>query len=227
MKTKYILPAAIASLAFANIGAAQIGFNQLEHKLTVKLSVDYQGEYDRDEKGEDYKDSLEIVTEKFSNKELLEVLAELGVIDEVKGWEILLITDSSANIVDVIARNKDGGTVSIEDYFSGEAVSEGILGFEGKYDDSEDFYEAEYEYQTIAQVGLDFEFFEAEAQGVLKMETELYDYDGDETEFITAASFTSLSGEVTDGEETYGIITGEVEAGKGKEIPFEQNVRAN
>ncbi len=222
MKPQYLLPITIASLALANVSVAQNEFTRLEHKLTVKLSVDYEGEYEETDTNGGYKESVEIVTEKLSNKELLEVLVTLRVIDNVKGWEILIITDSNAEIVDTVVKNKNGESISIGEFFSGEAISEAIVGYKATYDNSEDVYEADYEIQAIAGVEIDFEFFRAEAQGVLQMETELYNEDDDgETEFITAAAFTSLSGVfIAEEDEISGIVTGAVVAGKGEVQEF-------
>ena len=242
MKAKSILSLAFATLAIAATNAhagAQAQMNARQHNLTVALSLAYEGDYSEKPNNNGFTESRKLLTEKISNKELLQafldedgdVAFEMGY--TIKGWSIVLITDDDADIIGTYLVKKGMESIDVTDYFYAEAGPT-IDGYEGKYDLSKDLYTAKDQSVGLARLGIEIDDFATDLQGVLNVKSDYTDDDEDEFEFITTAAFTDLSGYFyvedeedddvgfaaveIDEESVDGVVTGTINAATGKAI---------
>jgi hypothetical protein len=226
MKMKYQLPIAIASMAFAasNVNAQNDDDGRI-HNLTVSLKVSFNGDFQEVEKDNgDQKFSQKIVTEKFSNKQILEILVDEDVIDEIKGNSIVMLTDDQGGILGVFLRRNNDLEENISGYFDAElAPVPPIEGFKGTFDESENLTEEKIEVKTLGSVEFECDDFDLNAQGLFEAKSAFTDDDGEETTFIKTANFSELTGllNAVDADDDDGVVSGGVKAGEGKKTDLE------
>jgi hypothetical protein len=224
MKLSYQLPIAIASVAIAtsNISAAQPRDGRI-HNVTVSLEATFEGDYKttaKDETDDVYEESVKIVTEKISNKQVLEALVDAEVITDIKGYSIVMLTNSETNITGIYLRKNKVVMDNITEYFDAQiAPMPPIEGYKGSYRNNkgQDLYQSTDETITIGSVGFDIGGLSFSAQGLVQLKTEYTDDDGYETEFVKTGSFSDLTGHVN---EAAVIITGGIKAGEGAKYAF-------
>jgi len=222
--TLYILPVAIVSLtmAVASVQAEDLPDNNArQHKLTTSLKVTYEGEEKTSEKNNGDETYVQkFVTAKISNKEILLVLVEDGVIADIKGWSIVLTTNDNAEITGTWITKKKNTPINISNYFDAASRGGSISSYKGKYTAKKNADSGNETTMDIAYLAMYTEPGELpvlDVRGILTADTSYsFDYDLDTGEdFIEKATFTDLSGVAMDGE---GFVTGSIKAGKGKKF---------
>jgi hypothetical protein len=221
MKAKYILPAAIASLALvANVQGTQ---EYREHDVTVSYTLHTESSEQFKETGNGYKASQKIVTKKFSNKELLEALVDEGVISDIKGWSIKVLTRGLGEIEGIFLTRKNAASINITAYtefdifFALEEYKEQFN--ENKNGDEKyaktsrilgtgylDFFIGDFSTDTISLVKIQGKETYREKNGNVD----------EDSQITTKISFEKTVGEAYDGEEPYGVIEGSIKVGDGK-----------
>lgn len=214
----YILPAIIASLAITGPSSAQADLaedNAREHKVTATLKVFYEGIEEVSQKNNgDIHYSQKIITKKVSNKEILEGLVEEGVIADIKGWSIILITGDNAQIVGTYITKKNNLPIDITSFFDASSGHQ-ITAYKGKYIDKTESESGTATHKSLASLRMDIDGVELEVQGVLEADTEYFEDESTDEEFVKKAQFTDLSGSFNEGE---GLATGSVKVANGKKI---------
>jgi hypothetical protein len=224
MKLSYQLPIAIASVAIAtsNISAAQAPEGRI-HNVTVSLEATFEGVFKttaKDETDDVYEESVKIVTEKISNKQVLEALKDDGLITEIKGYSIVMLTDSDADILGVWLRKDKELVENISGYFDADiAPVPPIEGYKGSYKNNkgQNLYQSTDDTITLGSVGFEIAGLSFSAQGLVQLKTAYTDDDGNETTFVKTGSFSDLTGPVN---EAPVIITGGIKAGEGAKYAF-------
>jgi len=93
MKTKHAFALAIATITIGIVNADAQKSQPLQHNTTFRLELKYQGEPTYSESRFGFRENSRFVTERISNRQLLEALVEDGFIQEIRGWSIVLVTD--------------------------------------------------------------------------------------------------------------------------------------
>jgi len=95
MKTHQLFPLVIASIAIASSQAQSGPSNTLQHNVVFQLSLKYEGGSVHVKNRNGFREVSRFVTERISNKQILEELKEAGVINTIRGWSIVIMTDHS------------------------------------------------------------------------------------------------------------------------------------
>lgn len=226
---KYILPIAIASLTMSahRVQADLVQDNGRSHKLTVSLKAHFEGAKKYDEKSNgDVKFSQKILTQKISNKEILEGLVNEGVIADIKGWSLILVTNNDADIVGIYIEKKNNVPIDVTQYFSAGSESE-IESNNGKHNAKKAMTTVTTEKKSLGGIMFDIDDVMLEARGLLTRRT---DFSKDEEleveeEFVKDAKFSDMTGVFSDDaeeEEEEGLVTGSLKAAKGKKFTYNQ-----
>lgn len=229
MNMKSILSLVIASLIITgdNIYAQLTQDTYQQHSLTIALSLTVTGDSVEKPNGNGFTEKRKISTVKLSNKEILQSLIDENsyVADQmghtIKGWSIVMITDSSAEIVAIWIVKKNMNAITLNAYFDIE-MGPVIEGYQGKYDAIKNLYASKKQATGLSQLELDLYQFHTEMEGISKVVSYYTDQDeGSEIEFIKTADFTNLSGGFGENSEDFeGVVAGAVKAGIGKVISF-------
>jgi hypothetical protein len=225
--TRHILSTVIASLSMVGASAQAEPLNEdnaREHKVTVSLKAFYEGPEEEDEKNNgDETYSQKILQMKISNKEILEGFVDENLIDDIKGWSIVLLTDNNAEIVGTFLTKKNNFPIDVTEYFEADG-GPGIEEYKGKYSDKKDLDTGTATYMSLAALLLEISGVAIEVQGILEANTDFSQEGGDdEEEFVKTADFTNLSGIIEDpelGPDEEGLVTGSIKAAKGKKLTF-------
>ena len=198
-----MLPLACAAFALASTNAQAQGAVAQQHNLAISLTIKSE-DSGRDKRGPV---GSELITQKISNKELLEFFVEefeqMG--GSVKGWSIALIS-YDGNIVGTALVKKDAPPIDITSYFSAQ-LNDLVVNSYQSYGSTESGVD-----NSIAAVGLYLGSFSYESQGAFEGKYIVVDY----YEYLTGAKLTSLTGLANDGYVDFGIVTGSATAGTGK-----------
>ena len=225
MKPKYYLPIALASLVLATNVTAQDEYREHSVTFSCTLSTEAPEQFKENENG--YKASRKIATEKLSNKEILEALADEGVISNIKGWSIKILTLGNGNIEGVFLTKKDTTPIDITEffefdiYFALEAYTE-----QSKEKNGDETYESTSRIYGTGSLNVYIGDFSTDTLCIVKISGEDHyeEDDGDVVEDVSVtedASFEKIVGEAYDGDEAFGVIEGSVRAGDGKETDLE------
>ncbi|MDF1712040.1 MAG: hypothetical protein P1U90_07350 [Akkermansiaceae bacterium] len=135
--TKCITFTAVAS--FTMVGAitqaAAQEANARAHQLTTSLKIDVEGEEEvKNKDNGDSKWSQKVITQKVSNKEILEALVDAGVINDIKGWSIVLSSNDSAEVTGTWITKKKNTPINISEFFNANATDDlTISSYKGKF----------------------------------------------------------------------------------------------
>ena len=128
-----LLPLAIVALA-ANGANAQNTPDEFQHALTVSLIVSSEGKLNDQSSTKNgvltELFSNAIVSEKISNKEILDSMVKDGVIQSVKGWSLAVSTEDG-EIVEYQLVKKGQDSIDVSDYFDSQ-VNDTISSVKGK-----------------------------------------------------------------------------------------------
>jgi hypothetical protein len=229
MKATTPLKVAIASLALAAYGHANgIEDEYREHNVTIALKLSTEGEEKFEENNNGFKASQKIVTQKISNKQLLEALVEEGVIDSIKGWSIKALT-SGSKIAGFFLVKKNHDPVDISEYFDYD-VSFVLEQYKEKLKETDNVEKYENHYHILATGYFDLLIgdFSTETNCLVTVSGREY-YKGQEVkvesesaEWIKKAAFEKIVGEAYEDDEPFGVIEGSVKAGEGKKTDLEE-----
>ena len=134
------LPLAAASCLFAGIASAgDLGF-EYEHTLTINLQMVSEGvPEEKNSPSGNSSQSKSFVTEKYSNREILQDLKDSGVIQSISGWSIVLVTDDDGNVRRFRLKKKNTPSIDLENLSLGinspsiEAYNGSTVGRTGRY----------------------------------------------------------------------------------------------
>ena len=198
MKSKSLLPLAVVTmLGLGNSKAGMpIPFETYQHNLTISLSLSSEDQDLRMPADTRIKSlSQKLKTTKFSNKQMLEALmAQDGDIEEamggsIKGWSLVLITNSEGDIVATALVKKNTPPIDVTEYFSAQA-GPSIQAVKEKKNS------VAIQQVSLAEVEIDLDDLTTDLQGVLNIES-IYKEDDElemSTETIQSVGFTDLSG---------------------------------
>jgi hypothetical protein len=229
MKATTPLKVALSSLALAAYGHAN-GLNQeyREHNVTVALELSTEDDGKFKETNNGFKSSRKIVKEKISNKQVLEALVEEGVIGEIKGWSIKVLTKGSGKIAGFFLTKKNHDPLDISELFEYDiyfAIEEYKEMF--KETGKGEKYENVFNILGTGYLDLFIGDFSTDTCSIVKVSSkESYKEQEGESEsaaFIKNAAFVNIVGEAYDDEEPFGVIEGSIKAGEGKKTDLEYN----
>ena len=226
MKAKSPLRLAIAALALgASLQANAVNGNgeYREHNVTVALKLFTESDEQFKETNNGFKASQNIVSEKISNTEVLEALVEEGVIDEINGWSIKVLTYGAGEIVGIYLTKKNEDPVDVSDYFEYD-VFFALQEYKEKLKENnqgDETYEKTSNILGTGYLDLFIGDFNTDTFSIVKLAArESFKEDGDdiESEAVTKkASFEKIVGEAYEDEEPFGVIEGSIKAGEGKQ----------
>lgn len=230
MKAPLPLKVALTSLALAIHGQAN-GLTQeyREHNVTVALKLSTE----EDEKFEEtnnkgFKASQKIVTQKISNKQLLEALVEEEVIDDIQGWSIKALTYGSGEIAGFFLTKKNHDPIDISEAFEYD-VSLALEEYKEQLKETGkgEKYENDFKILGTGYLNLVIGDFSTDTRCIVKVSAkEEYKEEGESSQsaaFVKTAAFENIVGEAYEDEEPFGVIEGSVKAGKGKKTDIEFN----
>jgi hypothetical protein len=216
---KAILPAAIASLALTAFVQAS---DYREHNLTISLRISTQENEKFKETNNGYKASQRIVSERISNKEILEVLVDEGVIPEIRGWSLKVLTNGAGVIDGFYLTKKNHAAINVSAYFEYD-IYFSIEAFKERFSENNSGKEKfDYDFNILGSGYLDIvigDFYTDTCSLVTLIGRETSRKDGSnvDSESVTrSASFENIVGEAYFDDEPYGIVVGFVKAVEGK-----------
>jgi hypothetical protein len=231
---KYILPVALASFAMGTYAQADPAQDNLRsHQLTVSLKGHYEGEATSKHNNNGVLKSVtqKILTQKISNKQILEALVDNGLINSIKGWSLILVTDDEANIVGVFIDKKKNIPIDITQYFNANAGDD-LTEVKGKYNSKKDVMTVDTKNKSLGSVSINFWDLSLNASGILNFNKHSVaeDTEGENLEeaFMTTADFSDLTGTLNrfvevgpHGDDAVdGLVTGSIKAAKGKAFTY-------
>jgi hypothetical protein len=220
--TKCITFTAVAS--FTMVGAitqaAAQEANARAHQLTTSLKIDVEGEEEvKNKDNGDSKWSQKVITQKVSNKEILEALVDAGVINDIKGWSIVLSSNDSAEVTGTWITKKKNTPINISEFFNANATDDlTISSYKGKFSGKKDEGSEKGAITALSKVTMDIDGAKIEVDGTVKVEytANFFGSDGEGEAFITKATFENLSGIFSADEDDEGLVTGSLKVKEGK-----------
>ena len=168
----------------------------LQHSLAISLTIKSEDNRKIQRSGPG---GSELITQKISNKELLEFFVEefVQMGGSIKGWSIALIS-YNGDIVGTALVKKDAPPIDITSYFSAQLDDLNVNSYQ-TFGSTESGVN-----NSIAAVGLFMNGFSYQSQGAF--EGKYIIVDG--YEYLTGAKLIGLSGLANDGLFDFGIVTG-------------------
>ncbi len=217
MKITNYLAASLATLAIYTGGPA-LAHGTYEHKLTVALVLSEQIDNPDRESNNGISYSSFIYNQRISNKNLLEIFVDEGVINEIYGWSIVAISEEGD--IQGFALTKRGyPSVNVSDYFELGTDPNVSYSFKGYQDFNNETYSDNYTTQALGY--LDFrtldDSFEMYLDAIVKkhgtfFEDYVLEYESDR---LFSASIERGIGDLYDFDEFIGNLDGSYKVGNG------------
>ena len=217
-------PVAVAALTMvgAITQAAAQENNARSHQLTTSLKIEVEGEEEvKDKDNGDSKWTQKIITQKVSNKEILEALVDEGVINDIKGWSIVLSSNDSAEITGTWITKKKNTPINISEFFDAKATDDlTVSSYKGKFSGKNDEGSEKGNVTALAEVTMDIDGAKIQVNGTVKVDytANFFGDEGDGEAFITKATFENLAGIFSEEEDDEGIVTGSLKIKAGKKF---------
>lgn len=217
MKTINYLAVTIATLALYSGGSA-VAQGTYEHKLTTALVLSEQIDNPDRETSSGVSYSSFIYKQKITNRNLLEILVDEGVINEITGWSIVAISEDG-DIQGFALTKRGRAPVDVSDYFQLGSDPNVSYSFKGFQNYNTEIYTENYSSQALGY--LDFrtldDSLELYLDAMVKkygtyFEDELENYDVDK---LYSASIEKGIGDLYDFDEFIGNVEGSYKVSKG------------
>ena len=175
----------------------------------------------KDKDNGDSKWTQKIITQKVSNKEILEALVDEGVINDIKGWSIVLSSNDSAEITGTWITKKKNTPINISEFFDAKATDDlTVSSYKGKFSGKNDEGSEKGNVTALAEVTMDIDGAKIQVNGTVKVDytANFFGDEGDGEAFITKATFENLAGIFSEEEDDEGIVTGSLKIKAGKKF---------
>ncbi|MFZ9936137.1 MAG: hypothetical protein ACO3JG_03665 [Luteolibacter sp.] len=230
MKATSPLCVAAASIALAaNVEANGFSGDYREHNVTIALKLSMEADQNYQETQNGYKASQKIVTEKVSNRQILEALREEGVIDDIKGWKIKALTSGAGNVVGIFLTKKNEDPIDVSEFcdlkihYVLEAYAERLK----ENNQGDDDYEKKFNILGTGSLDISIGDFRTDTCGIVKLAAkESYKEDGEDFVSMSVtkkASLENIVGEALEEDEPFGVIEGSMKAGEGRATDLEMD----
>lgn len=217
MKTINYLTAALATLAIY-IGNPAHAQGTYEHKLTAALVLSEQIDNPDRESSKGVSFSSFIYKQRISNRNLLEIFVDEGVINEIKGWSILAISENG-NIQGFVLSKKGRTPVDVSDYFQTDTEENVSYSFKGFQNYNTGIYSDTYTSQALGY--MDFrtpdDSLELYLDAIVKKHGTFFEdtIDPFEEDRLISASIEKGIGELYDFDDFIGNVEGSYKVNKG------------